>query len=290
MADPMTNIEIEDVLSSIRRLVAEGTPVAPAPRRVPKLVLTPALRIDLPKESIADQATPVDVSVPPMLLDASQRVAEDDRHPIYVMPAAPATEARNSAADRASLLATIAELEAAVREQPDDWEPDGTEADSDFSWARAGFRGDVEVEDAEELSRSGDAPANASAWPETLVEAARRYGPAAQKATSSVPQIGAESIASFRHRRADNVARSEADEVEFNDDLIGGPELGEDPEDMLHSYLSGGALVDEAQLREMVRDIVRQELQGTLGERITRNVRKLVRREIHRVLTTETFD
>jgi cell pole-organizing protein PopZ len=37
-------------------------------------------------------------------------------------------------------------------------------------------------------------------------------------------------------------------------------------------------------LREMVADIVRQELQGTLGERITRNVRKLVRREIHRAL------
>jgi hypothetical protein len=40
-------------------------------------------------------------------------------------------------------------------------------------------------------------------------------------------------------------------------------------------------------LRELVSDIVRSELQGELGERITRNVRKLVRREIHRALTSQ---
>ena len=41
---------------------------------------------------------------------------------------------------------------------------------------------------------------------------------------------------------------------------------------------------DEDALRHMVSDIVRSELQGALGERITRNVQKLVRREIHRAL------
>lgn len=42
--------------------------------------------------------------------------------------------------------------------------------------------------------------------------------------------------------------------------------------------------LDEEMLRQLVIDIVRQELQGALGERITRNVRKLVRREIQREL------
>ncbi|MCH2076877.1 MAG: hypothetical protein MK180_08310 [Rhodobacteraceae bacterium] len=42
--------------------------------------------------------------------------------------------------------------------------------------------------------------------------------------------------------------------------------------------------LDEEQLRDMVAEIVREELQGELGERITRNVRKLVRREINRAL------
>ena len=40
----------------------------------------------------------------------------------------------------------------------------------------------------------------------------------------------------------------------------------------------------------MVTDIVREELQGALGERITRNVRKLVRREIHRALVAQELD
>lgn len=48
--------------------------------------------------------------------------------------------------------------------------------------------------------------------------------------------------------------------------------------------------VDTDDLREVVADIVRQELRGELGERITRNVRKLVRREIQRALTAQSID
>ena len=50
----------------------------------------------------------------------------------------------------------------------------------------------------------------------------------------------------------------------------------------------GDQVIDEAMLRDMA-DIVRQELQGELGERITRNVRKLVRREINRALAGQTL-
>lgn len=48
--------------------------------------------------------------------------------------------------------------------------------------------------------------------------------------------------------------------------------------------------LDEAALRDMVADIIREELKGVLGERITRNVRKLVRREIHRVITSQELE
>jgi len=41
---------------------------------------------------------------------------------------------------------------------------------------------------------------------------------------------------------------------------------------------------DDEALRRLVHDIVMEELQGALGERITRNVRKLVRREIQQAL------
>lgn len=44
------------------------------------------------------------------------------------------------------------------------------------------------------------------------------------------------------------------------------------------------ALPDKDALRKMVAQLMREELQGELGERITRNVRKLVRREIKRAL------
>ncbi|MGX9355033.1 hypothetical protein ACS3SW_07695 [Roseobacteraceae bacterium S113] len=52
----------------------------------------------------------------------------------------------------------------------------------------------------------------------------------------------------------------------------------------------GEVVLDEDMLRDMVTAIVREELQGSLGERITRNVRKLVRREIHRALASHELE
>lgn len=43
-------------------------------------------------------------------------------------------------------------------------------------------------------------------------------------------------------------------------------------------------LLNSTELRDLIADIVRQELQGAMGERATRNLHKLVRREIHRAL------
>lgn len=48
--------------------------------------------------------------------------------------------------------------------------------------------------------------------------------------------------------------------------------------------------IDEDALRELVVEIVREELQGNLGDRITRNVRKLVRREVNRALSSRELD
>ena len=49
-------------------------------------------------------------------------------------------------------------------------------------------------------------------------------------------------------------------------------------------------VIDEAMLRELVAQIVRDELQGTVGERITHNVRRLIRREIARALTLQELE
>lgn len=63
-----------------------------------------------------------------------------------------------------------------------------------------------------------------------------------------------------------------------------------EPETAGLEYSDDSQLLDEEALRDLVSEIVRAELQGALGERITRNVRKLVRREIHRALTAQELE
>jgi hypothetical protein len=48
--------------------------------------------------------------------------------------------------------------------------------------------------------------------------------------------------------------------------------------------------IDLEALRDVVAEVIREELRGTLGERITRNLRLLVRREIARALEAERTD
>ena len=58
MSDPMTNAEVEDVLSSIRRVVSDDKPAEPepeAPAAPDRLVLTPALRVT-DEEAVAEDA------------------------------------------------------------------------------------------------------------------------------------------------------------------------------------------------------------------------------------------
>lgn len=50
------------------------------------------------------------------------------------------------------------------------------------------------------------------------------------------------------------------------------------------------SVLDEETLRDIIVDVVREELQGVLGQRITRNVRKMVRREIRLALAAEDLE
>ncbi|MGB5066541.1 MAG: hypothetical protein WBO29_04080, partial [Albidovulum sp.] len=67
-------------------------------------------------------------------------------------------------------------------------------------------------------------------------------------------------------------------------DAMPSPEERDGQTDDLASGSDISRAVHPDMLRELVADIIRQELQGALGERMTRNVRKLVRREINRAL------
>ncbi|MGB7243595.1 MAG: hypothetical protein WBC93_16105 [Sulfitobacter sp.] len=94
---------------------------------------------------------------------------------------------------------------------------------------------------------------------------------------------------------------AEIEDVEDDDPTLGQPGIGiaalgasaspsarEDAES--EQYVTEEQYVDEEMLRDLVGEIVRSELQGVLGERITRNVRKLVRREIQRALTAQEIE
>ena len=50
------------------------------------------------------------------------------------------------------------------------------------------------------------------------------------------------------------------------------------------SGVQGAPILDEEALRGMINAIVREELQGELGDRISRNLRKLIRRELAEML------
>ncbi len=54
--------------------------------------------------------------------------------------------------------------------------------------------------------------------------------------------------------------------------------------------LQGAPILDEEALRDVINSIVREELQGELGDRISRNLRKLIRREIGDMLEDRRGD
>lgn len=274
MSDPVTNVEIEDVLSSIRRLVSsEGRTGMMPPRETPKepqkLVLTPALRVDdaRPAPPAAPAEAPQEMAENQPAQDKVSDQSEEDSAPGGDLP------------DRsAELTARVAELEHIVASRSDQWEPDGQSSD-DYSggpvdplpwedYVPETLADPVEeIEDeaaAEDDHAAADPDEDSGGWLEDEADLDQDDWAASDLEPEPEPEP----------ERA-----TAPDETRFDSALEGEDMLG-DAEDVL----------DEDALRDLVAEIVRQELQGALGERITRNVRKLVRREIHRALTAQELD
>ncbi|MBQ0751171.1 MAG: hypothetical protein KBT70_13330 [Roseovarius sp.] len=261
MSDPVTNVEIEDVLSSIRRLVSNGqaervSAAQAAPREsgapgAERLVLTPALRVDDRAAEVSEDRVWADTPEPD-----SADIPQDDSAPEGIEAEQDSTDADTSPEAPSELSAQAAEFEALVAGRDDQWEPDGT---SDDAYA-------------------GDATASALNWSED--DGSEAEGDEAEIAPSADPDWDeADDQASERHVQD----WQDADEAAARPTPAADADRGE-------GLLMDDAVLDEEALRDLVAEIVRQELQGALGERITRNVRKLVRREIHRALTSQDFD
>jgi cell pole-organizing protein PopZ len=229
MSEPLSNPEIEDVVSSIRRLVS--TDARPRSRDLAhdKLILTSALRV-----------------VP----EADAEVAPD-------VPEAVLAEEPVAEAPETSLHLVEAEWEDQIWEEP---EPSLAEI------AAA-------VEDAEIVQPEADVAPMADAWPASVAEPLAAWG-----------ETGAEDQpTSVGGWPSDTVPEVDAASVEVEDVLAAA--VAEAAEDQ-----SGVTAIDESVLHDIVRKLIREELQGDLGERITRNVRKLVRAEINRALAARAYE
>ena len=127
------------------------------------------------------------------------------------------------------------------------------------------------------------------AEPEVADQSSRRVPDINEDEIEAVPHSGptVETIQWEDHQEEASGGASFAsarDSVAENAREMAGDALTEAAMDRLAAHED---FLDEEGLRELVSDIVREELQGALGERITRNVRKLVRREIQRALATQ---
>ncbi|MEX5563164.1 hypothetical protein SM764_07060 [Pseudophaeobacter sp. 1A16562] len=353
MSEPVTQAEIEDVLSSIRRLVSEddrkgaarvtgsAEPASPEPaeprseKAATRLVLTPALRVSEAKPEAAD---PIDTAyareVPPEVTDISASsipAVEVDTDLTSV-----ATDETDAGA-AGSAVEPAEETPAEEAQSPSD--EDATDAAEDAPWKdpwatlyqAAGVTG---VEGFQDASDEVEAKSEASLSDAMLEETdpADRVFAVVQKITeleakvarseeqwepdgrSSDPYAGTnvETLQWQDHHDEDPASEETAEEVvswpesEATADTAedAGPEFGPATEtehadpargiaeeaitvETLGALTEEDTYLDEESLRELVAEIVREELQGALGERITRNVRKLVRREIHRALAAQ---
>ncbi|MEL7098935.1 MAG: hypothetical protein AAGM84_08920 [Pseudomonadota bacterium] len=260
MSEPVQNSDVEDVLSSIRRLVSEeDRPAAktepPAPQ-ADRLVLTPSLRVAEPAQPADEEPSSSETYVEPeteMYSEpgASEPLAED------VASAEP---------EHAPEEVAVQEVDDTTAEEEPDWEQ---------PTSAASFEDESVVAQDDPAEPHVDEPSEVTT-PETL---------SAKIAT--LEEVIARSDDQWEPDMAgtDDYAGTEPDgdmhwEDASDEEEVGGTQIFSADEDVL----------DEAALRDLVADIVREELQGALGERITRNVRKLVRREIHRALAAQELD
>lgn len=133
----------------------------------------------------------------------------------------------------------------------------------------AGFGGGV-FSEADEIAESEAIDADAAA-----VAAAAEAEADWEEAGMAAAGVAMSAAGLDRQAPADEDAAPDAD-----GDAAAGDAAGHDVE----------TVIDEAMLRELVAQLVRDELQGTVGERITHNVRRLIRREIARALTLQDFE
>jgi len=346
MSDYMTNVEIDDVLSSIRRLVSEDKPKKPAlSPGSDRFVLTPALRVmedvaptpvrkepaqssetSAPLELRQYLATPaVDAPMPPQPPQPSvspefmamEQAWESELAQFSSQHSTDATPSPSAAAEPTSLESRIAELEAAVSQAGEEWEPDGSEPDfgkpprhhifevvDNTARHETEPRQDTDADDGDLNDRADvdfDADTNAAEIqdlePAEMPFFSHGGARSPEKSPEKSPDRPPESSAAPANSDAPadvpppQMASEPKIEPQVEHELsptqapapIPFPPSGKVVED-------DDVFLDVEALRDMISDAVRAELRGKMGETITRNVRRMVQQEIARALTHQDPD
>lgn len=213
MSNSVTNVEMEDVLSSIRRLVSD--------------------EVEARRDQSGDEKR--------LVLSNSHRINDAGD----AVETAPMASEADQLQALSTLEATIAELEAAVG-GTGNFDPDLGDASEGVSDPPAIFKSSKVLHEPEALSFI---PRSEDPKPVPDVEIAEDIPKPEPLQLTEAVQVANDPVDPA-------VPQPEPEEVEE-------------------------VLLDEETLKQLVRTIVREELQGTLGEAITRNIRKLIRREIH---------
>ncbi len=338
MSEPVSNREIEDVLSSIRRLISanadeRGGAVASVSDRAPgKLLLTPDQLVDVPGNKEG-----VDSTIGQPMSATAAEIASPDT----AAPREPAVnlgetlvlheDARLDIAAESEHLAleeTLAELEAAVDQGASDWEPDGTDDCDDADRALQENEGAAvlqfrslhwqeempEAEIVAEVEVPAPADDETSLKTSEIAEAEKLSQQdvvdLSEKVKTNLAETYSEVEAPVCGAEREDVWSDEAhvrsDAPEMPDDCAPVETMPEweieptaeaggeaEPEtvfvaaDLEDAAPEDVDFIDEDALRDLVSRMLREELQGVVGQRMTQSIRRLVRREIARALTVQ---
>ncbi len=265
MSEALGSDEIEDVVSSVRRLVSPEARPRPVSRDLglEKLLLTPALQVvpDRPNAELPNADLP---RAEPLILTERATDLGDaaSSAPIFDADAVPDAEADAMSADAGQGL-----FDDLLMVQPVSPSSDADVLDADMTTTPHVVEG--EWEDA--------------FWSE----------PEPDLAEIALEAEEAELVTG-------GVASSVHTGGTLNDhpDRLWPEEMPPAPKTSMAEGLGSltdadgnpVTVLDEDALNDIVRALIREELQGVLGERITQNVRKLVRAEINRALTARSLD
>lgn len=361
MSDSASKKEVEDVLSSVRRLVSGEAPRIRRPS-LPAisdaLVLTDAQRVERPvskgtvAKSLEDRIAELEAAVSSRADEYEPDGSEDQAQHrpdriVYTRPPSAQQEAEmQSHAKRLSRLALVeslpdvTEVDAPKPEGPgtvtfrhDRGKRDPQTSDIPDREEEAPMAEDViapprekaevrrfhspdDMVDRIEARLNGDAPSPSgqrnygfSEWRETYRTPSTDPAPEPEQEVSVAAEIVSEieTVAEYSINSPDSgdafSGEDENDDFEIALDEAVEGSLSSGGQGALEDAVMAAAIgkpdgvsdgvrgaIDEDVLRPIVARLIREELQGELGERITRNVRKLVRREILRALSAREFE